>query len=530
MGYRNIRSSSWGDGAFARSLSNSLLEKVIKELENNHPPLLAQLSQLAANVENGAENLPPKLMQLMEQYAALLKEHLSEDLPKYVTSLQGELTKLAEEERRLNPNDFAIAELKKRIPQFLEFTDEHRVLAAEYNLTDVISTPPMPLKNLATLAKLDLKKLLDAAKKGDKAEKNNLLTPANKQLFESFRETWTQSGIHVHFDLEGTSLSIQIVDENESFSSLGERSDGLRQFVALQTFTTVERANKPILLIDEAELHLHYDGQADLVQMLTKQSVAPKVIYSTHSAGCLPEDLGVGVRLLVPNADTRTSKVQNKFWQSKDQGFSPLLFGMGATTLAFFPIRFALVTEGPTEMLLLPTILRQVTNQEYLGFQVVPGLSETSLATLPAMETSGTRVAYFIDADEGGNKLRLALIKLGVEKSHILRVNRPSGTSYTTEDFIDTQCFVKAVNRVLDEFYPKVPKIKQRDVSSPRRIKNLDAYCAAHGIKPLAKTEIAYQLLDFIAHDPNVSIIDPNFKSELKLIYEKIVEELGIKI
>jgi predicted ATP-dependent endonuclease of OLD family len=54
----------------------------------------------------------------------------------------------------------------------------------------------------------------------------------------------------------------------------------------------------PILLLDEIETHLHYDAQADLAQMLAKQEIVAKVIYTTHSMGCLPEDLGTGVRFI----------------------------------------------------------------------------------------------------------------------------------------------------------------------------------------------------------------------------------------
>ena len=114
----------------------------------------------------------------------------------------------------------------------------------------------------------------------------------------------------------------------------------------------------PILLIDEADIHLHYDAQADLIQMLSHQQQAAQVIYTTHSAGCLPKDLGTGVRLVEPNKDQERSGVENWPWQ-KDQGFGPLLLGMGASTLAFVPTRAALIGEGGSEIVLLPTLIRE---------------------------------------------------------------------------------------------------------------------------------------------------------------------------
>ena len=119
------------------------------------------------------------------------------------------------------------------------------------------------------------------------------------------------------FSVRDRNLNIVIENEPTEFTNLAERSDGFRQFVALQSFTMKERAEKPILLIDEAETHLHYDAQAALVQMLQKQQVASKVIYSTHSAGCLPEDLGNGVRLVAKTGPS-SSKIINRFWSSPE--------------------------------------------------------------------------------------------------------------------------------------------------------------------------------------------------------------------
>lgn len=157
--------------------------------------------------------------------------------------------------------------------------------------------------------------------------------------------------------------------------AIAERSDGLRQYVSLLAFATLEKTEQPpILLIDEAEAHLHYDAQADLVQMFARQELATKVIYTTHSVGCLPEDLGTGVRLVEMNSPT-TSIIRNWFWETDEPGFSPLLFGIGAKALAFMPVRFALITEGATDIILLPTLFREATGKSSLGFQVVPGLS-----------------------------------------------------------------------------------------------------------------------------------------------------------
>src|SRR5262249_36385344 len=144
---------------------------------------------------------------------------------------------------------------------------------------------------------------------------------ANKRLMEVFEANWNQQGIAIQVDVQGTILFVQATTpEDVGLSDIGERSDGLRWFAALLAFSHGWN-NHPILLVDEIETHLHYDAQADLVGVLSRQSFTSKVIYTTHSFGCLPNDLGTGVRVVHP-IDNATSCLENGFWK-RGAGFSP---------------------------------------------------------------------------------------------------------------------------------------------------------------------------------------------------------------
>lgn len=63
--------------------------------------------------------------------------------------------------------------------------------------------------------------------------------------------------------------------------------------------------------IDELERHLHYEAQADIVSMFDARTDVTHVIYSTHSIGSLPHDLGRGVRVIVPDTQAGTSAINN---------------------------------------------------------------------------------------------------------------------------------------------------------------------------------------------------------------------------
>lgn len=108
-------------------------------------------------------------------------------------------------------------------------------------------------------------------------------------------------------------LRVNVVENDVYTSVFDERSEGLKAFVAMNAFVAAKRGTRPIvLLIDEAENHLHVDAQADLIEMFSQQNLVEKIVYTTHSPACLPSDLGLGIRAVVPDA-AETSRISNSF-------------------------------------------------------------------------------------------------------------------------------------------------------------------------------------------------------------------------
>ncbi|MDE2772685.1 MAG: AAA family ATPase [Gemmatimonadota bacterium] len=284
--------------------------------------ILASLRELIADLENteaGQTLTTPTLTSIseMSELAATLRDNLPFKVPAYIAGLPEALTKLVEIEREPHPSQIAVDRLRERIPVVAPFSEESRNLLSTYHLQEVHATPPLALGNLADVAGLDLSTLHEAVAHDDQAEVNTQQTRANHRLAEVFAQEWNQSQVKVEFRINGYDLHLQIQDEGGRFSTISERSDGLRQFVALMAFCLQQSIRDPLLLIDEAETHLHYDAQADMVSMLARQAVARQVIYSTHSMGCLPEDLGAGVRLVKPHISDPVSTISNRFWSEK---------------------------------------------------------------------------------------------------------------------------------------------------------------------------------------------------------------------
>jgi predicted ATP-dependent endonuclease of OLD family len=272
----------------------------------------------------------------------------------------------------------------------------------------------------------------------------------------------------------------------------------------------------PILLIDEAETHLHLDAQADLVDFLLNDVQASQVLYTTHSPGCLPPDLGTGVRLVQPSPDRRgVSTLRGDFWNSKEVGFSPLLFAMGAGAAAFSTCRYAVLAEGPSDMILLPSLIRLAAAVPTLNYQVAPGLSGFHGQDL-SIDQIATRVAYLVDGDTAGQRYVKELAKLGIPAARIFSL--PSGMA--TEDLIDPTVYLAAVNQHLKATGAGVQVTgDDLDTDNDTVAHALAAWCKTVDVNPPGKVAIASRLIQ----NPRDLRLTPAGTQALRQLHDDLV-------
>ena len=228
------------------------------------------------------------------------------------------------------PHDFQSA-VMTLIPEVLAFSDSDRSLRTEYNLQDSQEWNNA-VHNLAQLAGFSMDSLSKAASSPQHEDRQDLLMRANSRLSQAFDSSWTQANLNVSLNiLHPRQLQVYVAADGGPTLRLEDRSDGLRAFVALVAFLEAKNVTSPpVLVVDEAENHLHWDAQADLINLFHSQDKVAQIIYSTHSPGCLPHDLGHGVRAVLPAPDSpHHSVIENWIWESS-LGFRPLLLRMGA--------------------------------------------------------------------------------------------------------------------------------------------------------------------------------------------------------
>ncbi len=381
-------------------------------------------------------------------------------------------------------------------PNIAFFSEADRTLASTYALSDeLLKTTPAALANLAAMAELDLRALWKAMSSGDEGERETLIDNANQVLATKFALAWKQSNIAVWLKTEATTLFIRIRQDGKRITQFDERSAGLQMFVALVAFLAVrDETEPPILLIDEAETHLHIDAQADLVNTFMTQQQAAKIIYTTHSPACLPPDLGSNIRAVVPDSKNENrSIIEGSFWHGA-AGFSPLMLAMGAGAAAFSAARFVVLAEGASEMLMLPSLIKAAINVRDLDYQVAPGLSESPTEMYPELDLEGARVAYLVDGDNGGAERRTALISGGVAEDRIKVLG-----ALTLENLLDADLYLETIGVLLAECNPGVPIPELPSLPDPWSAvwpNELEKWAEEHALKLPGKRVVASRLVE----------------------------------
>ncbi|MEG3082810.1 AAA family ATPase [Sphingomonas sp. PB2P12] len=497
--------------------NNKLLGRLIQTV-STIPEILDQVDEILLSKK---ETLSKEEIAKIEEFKELISDKADETDPAYFRDLAAKLLECMLLEKAPTPSENAYSVIFKRVPKFLLFSENDRLLKGSYSVEEVKTAIPSALSNLAKVAGLDIAKLVSAIDDEDTSTIAKLKLQANDALKTQFSENWSQSGVHVAFEVFNGEIQILVQEEGFNFTKLAERSDGLRQFVALQAFTTCERVENPVLLIDEAEMRLHYDAQADLIQMLSRQTVSPKIIYTTHSAGCLPEDLGNGVSLVdyaSKDDEVPSSTVRNHFWSREGGGLEPLLFGMGAATLAFFPIRRALLTEGESDMLLLPTMFRECFGSSNLDFQVVPGLSKTSGINLPILARNGKGIAFILDNDPGGSAIKNKIVEASFDEHAVFFLKGPNNTEHQLEDFIDPKLLSIGAHSALSDSHPDKSSIPPSSFRSNGRLKLIASHYGLKNQGEISKTRMAYAILDHLTSNPEKTVVDPQKKQSFERI------------
>lgn len=413
------------------------------------------------------------------------------------------LVELARTEQVVAPAKRVVDALRERTPEIAFFREEDRELQSTYTLGEIADDPPAALANICVLAGIDLAHVRDELDAGRVPAVERIFEVANGALRDRFRETWRQSDVYPRLGTPSDGvLRVFVAVEGGGYSEPEERSDGLRWFMALHAFLAAQGAENPIVLVDEAETHLHYDAQADLIDALMHQRIARQVVYTTHSLGCLPPDLGCGIRVALAEKDVERSRIGNSYWsvdtrESVKVGYTPLLFAMGARLLSLTVPRYGVIVEGPADAILLPSLLREVVAAGRLPYRVVPGLAEIGETDVPLLSHHGGHVICLTDGDEAGRAIVDKLRAGGIDddRLHSLEV---INSGCTLEDLVTPALLADAINEELDTWAIGPFRVRADDLPEIGRWAWLETKGAETGTPTarLSKVRVAQRIVD----------------------------------
>jgi hypothetical protein len=439
--------------------------------------------------------------------------------------LRKAVTTLRLQEATARPHDRAVLLLIDRVPEFLEFSEDLRQLAATYSVDEEHN---QAIDNVLELAGTSWSELVNAIN-SDAGRQKTWTDRADAQAQARLAE-WRQQGgeLKLSFNIDGRALTLLMKMTDGEYIAIDQQSDGLRQFIALRALIARQGFTvDPVVLIDEAETHLHYDAQADLVRVLESAEGVSKIIYTTHSAGCLPHDLGTGIRAVVPILDrerkiTDLSRIEGRFW-THGKGFSPLLIAMGASAFAFSATQRAAITEGISDAMLLPSMIREATGLARLPYQVVPGFAEARGDATPEFDLMASRTAFVADGDGGGELHVQKLINNGVSEKQIEYLGG-KGMGFSMEDLLSKGVYLAAVNAEMPDGL-KIPSGEVGDIGRTNAIKAwVETQRPGQGLS-VNKAAVAQRVLDSLTSE--TSLLSTPGNKALRTLHRNILKVLN---
>jgi predicted ATP-dependent endonuclease of OLD family len=118
------------------------------------------------------------------------------------------------------------------------------------------------------------------------------LEQASVRLNETLRASWSQGKeltFRLAHDSKRSRITLEIKDPavSTTFTKPSRRSSGFTHFFALKTVLHALQSESPrssyFWIFDEPGIHLHPDGQRDLIQVMETLGKTNQVLYTTHS-------------------------------------------------------------------------------------------------------------------------------------------------------------------------------------------------------------------------------------------------------
>ena len=196
------------------------------------------------------------------------------------------------EPRKMRLNEALTAHFKqKHFRATLWKPEKEYIISESIDLDEFANTPTkfIPLRNCFKMAKLKPKDILELTD----AEESDVERRLEDVVAKYIKEAWPSHPVRIKFRISDRKLTFLVEDEefNSGSKTMEQRSDGFRWFVSflltVASDHSMDLQDRPLLLLDEPDLHLHPQAQADLLRELIRITQGMNrntvLFFATHS-------------------------------------------------------------------------------------------------------------------------------------------------------------------------------------------------------------------------------------------------------
>ena len=241
------------------------------------------------------------------------------------------------------------------------------------------------IRNLFHLAEVDPSKLSEMA--ANQTRLNSELVRSSQRLTKMLALTWKAKKIGVRLNYSDGCVTVVVSDifadgttKNEGL--LDRRSAGFKWhfsfYVNFRAGIQQKTFKNAILLLDEPGLNLHPEQQGGLVDVIRDLSLTNQVLYTTHSPFMIYNFDRGNLLIIEFDSHTKTSRIQQNFWDGDWQTIRPVLHSIGD--------RMLLNVFAGAEILAAILAVEGITDQRYLVTMAELGLTDDQGSRLEGAE------------------------------------------------------------------------------------------------------------------------------------------------
>jgi hypothetical protein len=205
---------------------------------------------------------------------------------------------------------------------------------------------------------------------------------------------------------------------------------------------------------------------------------------------------------------------------------------MGARLLALTIPRFGVIVEGPSDAILLPSLIREAAGLSTLPYRIAPGLSEIASSNTPSLSHHGGKVVLLTDGDAGGLAICAKLQAGGIPASSIFHLGQIN-VGFTLEDLVDATVLAEAINHEMETWGISPLRIKGTDLPPVGRWVWLEEQGKETGtpVERLSKSRVAQRIVDIGRRaretDTRRVLMNETDIAKLRELHIRICTELG---